>query len=103
MRDEKLALQANERDNVATVFEEGVTAGTQVVVADAAGNRTVHTVADDIPFGHKFALRDIAQGELIIKYGEEIGVASRDIAQGTYVHVHNLDSMRGRGDLEKGA
>ena len=41
MRDEKLALQANERDNVATVFEEGVTAGTQVVVADAAGNRTV--------------------------------------------------------------
>jgi altronate dehydratase small subunit len=103
MRDEKLALQANERDNVATVFEEGVTAGTQVVVADAAGNRTVHTVADDIPFGHKFALRDIAQGELIIKYGEEIGVASRDIAQGTYVHVHNLDSMRGRGDLVREA
>ena len=71
--------------------------------AGCGGNPDAHDGADDIPFGHKFALRDIAQGELIIKYGEEIGVASRDIAQGTYVHVHNLDSMRGRGDLEKGA
>ena len=103
MRDEKLALQANENDNVATVFEEGVTAGTQLTVVDAAGNRTTQVATDNIPFGHKFALCDIAQGELIIKYGEEIGVASRDIAQGAYVHVHNLDSMRGRGDLEKGA
>ena len=34
-----------------------------------------------------------------MKYGEEIGVASRAIAAGNHVHVHNLDSMRGRGDL----
>ena len=103
MCETKLALQANEKDNVATVFEEGVTAGTQLTVVDAVGNRTTHVVADDIPFGHKFALCDIAQGELIIKYGEEIGMASCDIAQGTYVHVHNLESMRGRGDLEREA
>ena len=34
-----------------------------------------------------------------MKYGEEIGVASREISAGNHVHVHNLDSMRGRGDL----
>ena len=39
--------------------------------------------------------------EQIIKYGEEIGVATHEIKRGEYVHVHNLDSMRGRGDLEK--
>ena len=103
MSDELLALQADARDNVATVFEEGVRAGMQVAVVDAAGNRRTCTVLEDIPFGHKVALCDIRRGELIIKYGEEIGMASRDIAQGAYVHVHNLDSMRGRGDLEKGA
>ena len=103
MANEKLALQANEKDNVATVFADGVTAGMRLAVVDAAGNRTVYTVADDIPFGHKFALCDIARGELIVKYGEEIGMASRNIAQGAYVHVHNLDSMRGRGDLGKEA
>ena len=33
---------------------------------------------------------------------EEIGMASAEIAKGEYVHVHNLESMRGRGDWEKG-
>ena len=48
------------------------------------------------------ALKPIHKGELIIKYGEEIGMASADIVKGEYVHVHNLESMRGRGDWEKG-
>ena len=103
MSEELLALQADARDNVATVFEEGVRVGMQVVVVNAAGTRRVCTVREDIPFGHKVALRDIKKGELIIKYGEEIGMATSDISEGAYVHVHNLDSMRGRGDLEKGA
>ena len=53
----------------------------------------------DVPYGHKIAVRDIKKGELIIKYGEEIGAATRDIARGEYVHVHNLEALRGRGDL----
>ena len=40
------------------------------------------------------------KGEPIIKYGEEIGVATADIDTGAYVHVHNLDSQRARGDLK---
>jgi altronate dehydratase small subunit len=37
-------------------------------------------------------------GDSIIKYGEVIGVATREIAPGQHVHVHNLESRRGRGD-----
>ena len=100
MKDKPIAIQASTKDNVATIFAEDIVAGTEVVVLDPSGTRTLMAVREDIPYGHKFALRDIAEGEQITKYGEEIGVATRDIAVGAYVHVHNLDSMRGRGDLE---
>jgi altronate dehydratase small subunit len=51
-----------------------------------------------IPFGHKFATRDIGKGTLVVKYGEPMGVATRDIKAGSHVHVHNVESSRGRGD-----
>jgi altronate dehydratase small subunit len=56
------------------------------------------TLRSDIPFGHKFALRAIATGARVVKYGEVIGVATRPIAAGDHVHVHNVDGLRGRGD-----
>ena len=40
--------------------------------------------------GHKYALRDIRQGEDVIKYGQPIGHATRDIAKGEHIHTHNL-------------
>lgn len=46
----------------------------------------------EIPPGHKIALRPIAAGERVIKYGEPIGVATRNVARGEWVHVHNLRS-----------
>lgn len=100
MEEKPIAIQASTKDNVATIFAEGIVGGTEVVVLDPSGARTLMTVQEDVPYGHKFALRHIAVGEQITKYGEEIGVATRDIEVGAYVHVHNLDSMRGRGDLE---
>ena len=98
-----IAVKAKDIDNVATVFADDVVDGTLVMVHDAGGNQAPISVIGDIPYGHKIALRDIAKGEQIVKYGEEIGVATHDIRTGEYVHVHNLDSMRGRGDLERGA
>lgn len=98
---EAIAIQANENDNVATIFAEGIVDGTRVTVLDPAGARRPLTVIGSVPYGHKLALCDIARGEQITKYGEEIGVASQDIAAGEYVHVHNLESMRGRGDLDQ--
>ena len=57
------------------------------------------TIAEDIRFGHKFALCAIPVGGQVIKYGESIGRATADIAPGAHVHVHNVESLRGRGDL----
>ena len=48
------------------------------------------TAAEDIARGHKIALRNIAEGEAIIKYGNPIGLAKADIAEGSWVHVHNV-------------
>lgn len=48
------------------------------------------TVAESIPAGHKVALRDIAQGEQIIKYGYPIGTATCAISKGAWVHTHNV-------------
>ncbi len=47
---------------------------------------------DKIPAGHKYALRPIACGEYVIKYGEIIGRATQDIAEGEWVHTHNIKS-----------
>lgn len=99
----KLALKIHDNDNVATIFAEDIKSGTQVEVRDKKGNSEIITVTDDIPYGHKMAIVDISINEQIIKYGEEIGVATKVIKKGDYVHVHNLDSMRGRGDLKGGA
>jgi altronate hydrolase len=45
---------------------------------------------DDIPAGHKVAVRAIAEGAPVHKYGEVIGIAWSDIEVGAHVHVHNL-------------
>lgn len=100
MADLILALKVNEKDNVATVFSNGAEKGAAVTVKDEKGVEKEIVISEDIPYGHKLAIRDIAKGELIIKYGEEIGIAVADIKKGDYVHVHNLESMRGRGDWE---
>ena len=47
---------------------------------------------DKIPAGHKYALRDIPQGDYVIKYGEIIGRATENICQGDWVHTHNVKS-----------
>ncbi|MFN3699871.1 MAG: UxaA family hydrolase, partial [Dictyoglomus sp.] len=51
-------------------------------------------VLDDIPLGHKVALKDLNKGDVVIKYGEIIGEATRDIKRGEHVHVHNIKSRR---------
>ncbi len=96
-----MALRCNDKDNVAVLFEENVAAGTEVDVRDKRGNVTPMTLRQAVPYGHKLAVVPIARGEDVIKYGESIGVATADIAAGDYVHVHNMDSKRGRGDWKE--
>jgi len=90
MNDAAIVLHAT--DNVATVLVD-LKAGDVA----SAGEQTCKAV-EAIPFGHKIALRKIARGEPVVKYGEPIGLAAEDIAAGCCVHVHNVESQRGRGD-----
>lgn len=63
------------------------------VIINAKDNVGINLVGDDkIPAGHKFALRDIKQGETVIKYGQIIGRATCDIKTGDWVHTHNVKS-----------
>lgn len=101
MEELKIALKVNDLDNVATIFANDIKDGMEVEVRDKKGNKEVLKVIGNVPYGHKVAVKDIHVGEQITKYGEEIGVATKEIQKGEYVHVHNLDSIRGRGDWEK--
>jgi len=83
-------------DNVATCLAD-MRAGLAIEVRVGDEVRRV-TLNDDIPFGHKFALADMAAGDRVLKYGEVIGVASHAIAAGDGVHTHNVESVRARGD-----
>ena len=51
------------------------------------------TLLEDLPMGHKAALRDIRAGEAVIKYGFPIGEATQDIPAGAHVHTHNLHTL----------
>lgn len=84
-------------DNVATAIRE-VSEG-ETVTVDVGDDEVVVDVVEDVRFGHKIALEEIPRGETIIKYGLSIGQASEDIDAGEWVHVHNVESNYGRGDL----
>ena len=94
------AIKLNDKDNVASVFDQ-VGAGSVVTVMDKKGTGFDIRVNQNIPYGHKIALVVISPGERIIKYGEEIGVSVSEIKPGDHVHVHNIESLRGRGDWAK--
>ncbi|MFB6307861.1 MAG: UxaA family hydrolase [Haloarculaceae archaeon] len=61
--------------------------------------RTI-TLEEAVPFGHKVALVEHADGDDVRKYGIVIGAATERIGPGAWVHTHNCASNRGRGDLE---
>jgi altronate dehydratase len=96
------ALIIHPQDNVANLIGPGQK-GLPVECAIEGQQATLCiTLLDDIPPNHKFAAADIRAGQPVIKYGLSIGRASRDIRQGECVHVHNIESNRGRGDLSRG-
>lgn len=94
----KKAIAIDPKDNVATLLTD-VKAGAAVKI-QLGEDAFELSAGEDMPFGHKFALTGIRQGEDVVKYGEVIGRASMDIEAGQLVHVHNVESLRGRGDLE---
>lgn len=93
----KVAFVLHASDNVATVIGGGIEAGEIVALRGSMDMSVV--VTDSIPDGHKFALEDIDAGGTILKYGSVVGRANVAVRKGEHVHVHNMESLRGRGDL----
>ena len=88
------AIVMSELDNVATLLAE-TPAGTSVELIDKQGGRLPAIKAlETIPAGNKIALRDLAPGEHMVKYGAACGLISAPIARGELVHVHNVKSER---------
>lgn len=93
----KSIVVLNDQDNVATslmALENG-----QTVVVSVGEETRELTIRSDVPFGHKIAIRSLDFGDDVLKYGEVIGRASRNIEPGDWVHIHNVESARARGDL----
>jgi len=103
----KIAYVVDQKlDNVATIVENDIHKGMKIPVEFDGVEQEVLLIDGDengqYTLGQKFAIRKIAKGETVTKYGLSIGRATRDIAVGEWVHVHNIEPMRGRGDLHKG-
>ena len=91
------ALVLHPDDNVATALRPLPAGHTLHLTAVPGHTPLTLTLPEPVALCHKFALRDIAEGEVVTKYGQAIGRASRAIGAGAHVHVHNLRSGRGSG------
>lgn len=93
------ALVQKPKDNVATLLES---VKKDESVEFQLNDEKISIIAqEEIRFGHKIAIKDIQKGEAVYKYGYVIGKSTDSIKQGYHAHVHNIDSLRGRGDLKE--
>lgn len=88
------AILIRHQDHVATLTGS-VAAGDTVLITGQGETREIAALGD-MPAGHKLAIRPIIQYEQILKYGEVIGEATQDIAEGEHVHVHNCWGVKAR-------
>ena len=71
-------------DNVAVALQD-IPAGTELITDGISVK-----AQENIPRGHKIALKDISAGDSVIKYGNPIAIADKEIRKGTWVHTHNV-------------
>lgn len=90
-------IHGSPKDNVVTCCSP-ISRGDTLTIGS-----TLVKAVENIPIYHKMALCSICAGETVYKYGQPIGIASKDILAGQHVHIQNLESDRGRGDRKKGA
>ena len=83
------------KDTVGVAVVEGIKAGTQLNAWIMDEDEIVTVAAkQDIPIGHKVALKDMAVGDTVFKYGVDIGKVVAPITKGEHVHTHNLKTKR---------
>ena len=83
------------RDTVAVVVVEGVKAGMELTGWIMDDDRKVNVLAlQDIPIGHKVALKDMLPGDTVLKYGIDMGKVIAPIRTGEHAHVQNIKTKR---------
>jgi (2R)-sulfolactate sulfo-lyase subunit alpha len=88
-------LVHDHRDNVGVVVVENLSAGTEMLCVVTEDDSEVRVRAEqDVPIGHKIALKDLAVGDTVVKYGQDIGRIVAPVAKGHHVHTHNLKTKR---------
>jgi (2R)-sulfolactate sulfo-lyase subunit alpha len=99
-----ISLLENAMDHNVLMHEAGDDVGVAIVDLKPGSQASAVTlegqpvealpVVEDIPLGHKIAMRDLAEGKPVVKYGRPIGRAVQAIARGAHVHTHNVKSLR---------
>lgn len=84
-----IAFKINKNDNVATALSK-LPVG-EVNLTGEIDDKIINAI-EEIPDGHKVAVKDIKSGEQIIKYGISIGTATSDIKKGSWVHLNCMHS-----------
>jgi altronate dehydratase len=99
------AFRIHAMDNVATLLDDAQASALVIVRGD--GEVVEASAKQAVPAGHKIALRAMAEGDRVVKYGFPIGEATRSIAVGEWVHLHNCRSLYDPAssglDVESGA
>ncbi len=95
----KVAMMIDKTDHVATCIAP-LKRGESVELTLNGRKRKRIKAKQSIPFAHKICVKAMKKGDQCLKYGLSIGSATKEIKVGDYIHVHNIESNRGRGDLE---
>ncbi|RAQ94276.1 UxaA family hydrolase [Thermogemmatispora tikiterensis] len=88
----------NEGDHVAVAVQD-VQPGRHLAVYMDSEREITISVLEAIPLGHKVALSDLDEGQVVIEYGLPIGLARRPIQAGQHVHTHNIRSARWQNSI----
>ena len=85
----------DEKDNVGVVVIDSTTKDQEYSCWIIENDKTVKIQSiNNIPLGHKIALKDFKQGDTILKYGHDIGKVVASIKKGDHVHVHNVKTKK---------
>lgn len=85
----------DEGDSAGVVVVEGVKSGDKLIGWVMDQNKTLEFAAkQDIPIGHKLAIKGLSAGDTVIKYGVDIGKTIAPIGVGEHLHVHNVKTKR---------
>ncbi|MDR3098301.1 MAG: UxaA family hydrolase [Paraburkholderia sp.] len=89
------AVLHEREDTVGVAVVEGIKAGVALNAWIMDDDKIVTVIArQDIPIGHKVALKDMAVGDTVYKYGADIGKVVAPIRAGEHAHVHNIKTKR---------